>query len=256
MNTCCGARAVLVGSTNEIPANGAAEIKVTILTKGRSGSLSRIIHIASNDPLHPTYRLLVKAEAVPIILIDPPCVTFTNAVPAAELSATVRITTTSSLDFPTQAVSSVPWLAAVLGANGHRGELVVKTIPPHPDTTTNAFVTLLGQSGFKAAVPVTLTRRRPVAVFPEQLTIAPTHAAEKIAPRFFAVKSTDGRPFAITAVTCPAAAWKVESTRISPSMWRVGIDGIDVADVAGGHVVTLETDHPDVRAFSIPVVLK
>jgi len=149
VTTSCGCTAA-VEDKKEIPPQASGIITATYHTRGRLGHATKIITVASNDPVTPSYQMKLDMTVVRDIDIQPDRVYLYNTQQGQAQTVTVHIWGKPDL------------LLKILSAQSANGAVIVGAVTPKVDQATH-------RCG--AAIPVTVPATRPVGKFTDTIKV-------------------------------------------------------------------------------------
>jgi hypothetical protein len=126
VSTSCGCTAA-VEDKKEIPAGGRGVIKATYHTKGRPGHATKVITVASNDPVNPSFQMKLDMTVIRDIDIQPEKVYLYNIQHGQSQSTTVKI------------IGKPKALFKVLSAQATGGAVTVSGITPYTEEATHRY---------------------------------------------------------------------------------------------------------------------
>ena len=248
--------------TRSIPPGGTGTIPLQLETAQFVGPISKTIAVFTNDPAHPKQELALKVDVWTPVQISNPVLIFpalTDPSQVVSRSVTIRHKVAGPLKL-SDLRSDLPTFAPVLKETvaGQEYELTVTTVPPLPNGTQTARITMKSSNPQmpELSVQAVYTLLPPVQVAPTEimLPMARLAAPEK---RYVVLLNHRGGDLQISDLKTNAEGVEL-TTGATPDRKQLTIlltfpVGFQ-ADAPGQRFVRGKTNHPDLPTFEVPIV--
>ena len=247
-------RSLKPGETGTIP--------IQMETGQFNGAVAKTITVSSNDPVHPQTVLEIKASVWTPVQISSPVLIFpaiTDPTQVYSRAVTIRNQVEGSLqisdvrsdkpEFKPELKETVP---------GKEFELMVTTVPPLPNGTQTARITMKSSNPKMPdlAVQAVATVLPPVQVAPTEIMLpnAKLEAAEK---RYVVLLNHRGADLQVSDLKTNVEGAEITTT-MTPDKRQITVTltfpaGFQ-ADPAGRRFVSGKTNHPELPTFEVPIV--
>lgn len=254
VKSCCGVSAQLTGNKNVPPGSNTA-ISVKFPLDKQSGKCRKIMHVRSNDPDKPIYRLSFVGQVTALLDVNPRSLNF--GCPSADSVIEHVIMLKSVVD---NAFSITNVICAVSNAvvsyrslASNVSEVVFRTVPPIQNGFTHGALSVLTDNAKFASVniDVNITVSRDILFVPESISVKQQEGTNTVYS--FVMRSRSGSNFRIVNIETPLPDIKYSVTRINDYTYRCDFHNMRSSmDIHGKHMV-VSTDKKDASLIMVPV---
>jgi hypothetical protein len=250
---CCGASTSLRDKTVAPGTNTTLHVKLSL--RGRKGTVTKSIYVASNDPKQPYLRLRLTGSVAGTLDVSRRFVDFGAVSSSASATQTVTVSSAANLSITNIHCTSSHFKADVERVSSNRHSVTVGLVPPLPPGCSLGKVRLLTDSAKTPKVEfyVQVTFSCDIVAVPRELTVIEPNGDPKPVTRYLALRSRNRIPFNITGVQLPEEGMTHKLTAWGNAGWRIEIGEILPLSELDGASITLHTDRDDEPTLSIPL---
>jgi hypothetical protein len=246
VRTSCGCTTAQLANKN-VPPGGSVDLVATFSLAGRSGKQSKSIHVDSNDPANPQFRLDLSADITRDVEVAPPRVTFYDLAAGASAEAKVRVYSGTGRPFHVTAVRNAEsnFYAATLETvrDGQEYSLAVKakTEAMKPGELRNGTIGLSTDHPAFPTLDIAVLVRVPqdFVVAPRELLFEHPQPAGSLPSRYVYVYSPPQHRFEVVKVECPAEGAETAIEKLADTRYRLKIDKFAPGPEANGKALRI-----------------
>lgn len=255
VRACCGSSARMSSMT--IPPGGDAALTVTVPLFGRKGRQVKTIHVMSDDPVEPRFRIQVTGTAVAALDAQPDFLNFGVLEANRSESREISVFAATGQEFSiTQLVSTVPHFVAEVAETGGRvSRVAVSTAPPLPPGLTRGTIHVMTDldHGRRVRIDVVATVAAGLVTVPREIVLVASAGAGESVDRQVVIRSRDNRDFRIIDTELPSGGMAIDVVPLSGSEYKCLVKNMTPGAGLDGKRIVLVTDRKDAERVEIPI---